>query len=161
MDLTATDRMGDPPGAARVRAGAIRIRARGGEDGRPRSTALWRRRAHLGRRSEGGPGVDEASLALDARSTLWSLADEALCRPSASDRPGLPPSGAGAVGVVFLAIYRLVLLCVALGEGRRGSSSSAFIPTGPGVGRPAPGHAPIVPALAKSAHAAEDPEGAT
>jgi hypothetical protein len=42
-----------------------------------------------------------------------------------------------------------------------GPSSNAFIPTGPGVGRPAPGHAPTAPVLAMtSVHEAEGAQGA-
>jgi hypothetical protein len=160
MDLTATGVVGDPPSAARARADAIRSGARGGEDGRPGSTASWRRRAHLGRRSEGGPGA--VSLGPDARPTLGSFADEALFGSLASDRPSSPPSGTGVAGVVFLVIHRLALLCVALGKGRRGSSSGAVIPTRSGAGMPAPGHAPIAPVLALTGfHAAEGAEGAS
>lgn len=65
-------------------------------------------------------------------------------------------------GAVFLAMYRLALLCVALGKGRRGSSSGAVIPTGSGVGMPAPGHAPVAPVLALTGfHTAEVAEGAS
>ena len=134
-DLMVSGSVSDPRGAARVRADAIRSGARGGEDGRPRSTASWRRRAHMGRRSKGGPGVHQAPLKPDARPT------------SASGRPSCAGTATGASGAVILAMYRLALLC--------SSNSNAFIPTDTGVGRPSSGRSPSVPvtAMVAAAHA--------
>jgi hypothetical protein len=136
MSLTVTGGVGYPQGAARVRAGATCPGARGGEDRRPMSTAAWRRRAPRGRRSEGGPGVHEASLAPDAQPTRVSFAKETLHRPSASDRSSCAGIATGAAGVAILEIYRLALLCF--------PSSNAFIPTDTGVGRPSSGRSPSV-----------------
>jgi hypothetical protein len=131
----AAGRVGDQQSAARVRAGATCTGARGGEDGRPRSTAAWCRRASLGRRS-GGSGVYEASLGSDARPTRASFAEETLRWPSASNRPSCAGMASGAAGVTIQEIYRRALLCL--------SNSNAFVPTDTGVGRPSPGRSPSV-----------------
>jgi hypothetical protein len=140
MDLTVTGSVGDPQGAARARAGAACPGARGGEDGRSQSTAAWRRRAPWGRRSKGGPGVHEASLAPDARPARGTLR-----RPSAGDRSSCAGVVTGAAGVAILEIYRLALLCF--------PGSYAFIPTDTGVGRSSSGRSPSVSVTAMAATA--------
>lgn len=134
-DLTIADGVGDPQGTARARTGTIRSGTRGGEDERPTSTEPWRRRAGLGRRSKGGPGVRETSLESDARPTRASFAEDMPHRSPASDRPCVGMA-TGAAGAATLAIYRLALLCF--------SNSNAFIPTDTGVGRPSSGQSPSV-----------------
>jgi hypothetical protein len=143
--LTVTGGVGDPRGAARARAGATCPGARGGEDGRPLSTAAWRCRARWGRWSEGGPGVHETSLAPDARSTRGSSAREMLRRPSASDQPPCAGMTIGAAGVAILEIYRLALLCF--------PNSNASIPTDTGVGGSSPGRSPSTSVTAMAAAA--------
>jgi hypothetical protein len=144
-DLMVSGSVSDPRGATRVRAGAIRSGARGGEDGRPGSTASWRRCAHLGHRSNGGPGIHEAPLQPDARPTLGSSAEEMLRRPSASGRLSCAGTVTGASGAAILAIYRLAFLCF--------TNSNAFIPTDTGVGRPSSGRSPSVSVTAMVAAA--------
>lgn len=143
--LTVTGGVGDPQGAARVRAGAACPGARGG-DRRSMSTAAGRRRAHWSRRSKGGPDVHEASLAPDARPTRGSFAaEETLRRPLASDRSSCSGMATGVAGVAILEIYRLALLCF--------PSSNAFIPTDTGVGRPSSRRSPSVSVTAMVAAA--------
>lgn len=145
--MTVTGGVGEPRGAARARTSATCPGARGREDRRSRSTAAWCRCARLGRRSEGGSGVHEASLALDARPTDEMFAEGMLCGLPASEPRCRTDVKTGAEGVAILEIYRLALLCF--------PSSDAYVTMGTGVGRPSSRRSPCASATATAAAVAE------